>query len=328
MSHGASSNIMIFLVVLFTVAPSFSQNSVPIGPLPPEVTKERGLLKVTFVDSAGKIKVFLPDDMAVGDTISGTVTIEANGSDDKEWSKNQNVLNGYVIDFGDGNKVQANRPRFTWTHQISKPSPPARHVIRIVEVFGQNGKPVSSVNVPINTRVSVVPSRFSLPPTGQTGRPIVIAGPFDGDASNTKCSIGGTSLLVIAESPRQTICTSPVTVVGVTDIKISEGNRKTTGQIRNIGVNLTAPKTNLTKGENTTLTVSVTGLRGITSNIPIQLVTTGSINTQGGNTQTIQIKPSMVDTNGVSIQTFTLDAIQSGSFNVTATVQPAMQRKP
>jgi len=113
----------------------------------------------------------------------------------------------------------------------------------------------------------------------------------------------------------------------MTNLKISNGNKGTTGQFRNIGINLTAPKTTLARGERTELSVQVSGLQGITTPISIQLVTTGAVNTQGGNDQIIQITPSMIDPKGTTTQTFTLNAVQAGSFNVTANLQTVAPRK-
>ena len=155
---------------------------------------------------------------------------------------------------------------------------------------------------------------------------MVVTGPFSGDAVNTIFSIGDASCEVIAESPRKGIFRSPLTVVGTRDARISDGNKKATGQIRNIGINLSAPKTTLAKGEKTELTVQVSGLKDIANAIIFRLITTGAVNTQGGNQQTIQIAPSMVDANGVATRTFTLDAVQAGSFNVTANVQTASEK--
>jgi hypothetical protein len=268
----------------------------------------------------GIIRINLPDDIAAGDTISGTVFTEPKGANEAEKTQNQSVLNGYVIDLGDGNKVTPGKPGFTWTPQILQTPAPSKYLIRIIEVIGRNGSPVSSINVPISTIVPAVPSNFTLPTLGQTGRPVTITGPFDGDASNTSCNVGGQPAPVLAESPRKTVVQSPAGVTGPTEIKVDEKGTQTSGLFRNVGVNLTAPKTNLTKGEKTSLTVQVIGLQGITGSIPLQIVTTGSVNMQGGNTQNIQIQPAQVMTGGNFTQTFGLTGTQAGGFNVIATV--------
>src|SRR6266699_6865242 len=57
-----------------------------------------GLFVTTFTTPQGKIKVNLTDDLAAGDTISGTVETEPAGKNDVERAQNQAELNGYVIE--------------------------------------------------------------------------------------------------------------------------------------------------------------------------------------------------------------------------------------
>src|SRR5262249_5792964 len=62
-----------------------------------ETKTANGLFVSTFDTPQGKIKVNLPDDMAAGDTISGTVDIEPAGKNDAERAQNQTELNGEVV---------------------------------------------------------------------------------------------------------------------------------------------------------------------------------------------------------------------------------------
>lgn len=71
-----------------------------------------GLFVARLVTPQGIVRLNLPDDMAAGDTISGTVSVEPGGSSDTEKAQNTSVLTGYVFDLGDGNKVKAGQPTF------------------------------------------------------------------------------------------------------------------------------------------------------------------------------------------------------------------------
>jgi hypothetical protein len=161
---------------------------------------------------------------------------------------------------------------------------------------------------------------FIIPPLGQTGRPIVITGPFDGNFDNTKLTIGGQPMKPLAESPRQVVLQSPSNVTGPSEISVKEGDKETKGAFRNVGVNLTAPKTSLLKGESTELRVEVQGLQGITQPIPLHLTNGGAVTMQGGNTQTMSIKPSEVQSNGIYTTTRTITGVEAGVWNATATV--------
>src|SRR5258708_35310601 len=57
-----------------------------------------GLQTTTFDTPRGRVKVYLPDDLAAGDTISGTVSAEPSGKDEKEKQRNSGELQGYVIE--------------------------------------------------------------------------------------------------------------------------------------------------------------------------------------------------------------------------------------
>ncbi|MGB7202771.1 MAG: hypothetical protein WBD16_10940 [Pyrinomonadaceae bacterium] len=274
-----------------------------------------GLNTVTFELAAGKIKVYLPDDMRAGDTISGTVSAEPRGSTDAERTANQGVLNGMVIDLGGEKRFSAGERSFKWSIPIGK-------VKRQIKVFSGLGsqKPLDAQNLALSTMSQAVPADFALPQLGQAGRPLTINGPFDGNASNTTCMIGGQPAEFIAESPRQAIITSPTDVNGPTQMSVAENGQNRTGPFRNIGVSLTSPKTNLLRGEKTTLSVQVSGLEGIQSNVPLQIVATGSANMSGGNTQTIEIRPVDISSAGNFTRAFELTGVQTGGFTVTGTI--------
>ncbi|MFN0140702.1 MAG: hypothetical protein ACKVQW_11530 [Pyrinomonadaceae bacterium] len=274
-----------------------------------------GLNTVTFDMAAGKIKVYLPEDIRAGDTISGTVSAEPRGNTDAERMANEGVLNGMVIDLNGEKLVSAGQGSFNW-------STSSAGLKRNLSVFSGQGsqKPVATAKLTLSQSAGTAPSDLSLPQLGQTGRPVEIFGPFDGNAANTTCSIAGQSIPIIAESPRQAVVISPTAVTGPTQIRVTEGGNDRTGTYRNVGVNLSSPKTSLVRGEKTTVSVQVSGLEGIKSNVPLKLVTTGSANMSGGNTQTIDIRPMDVGSAGNFIRNFDLTGAKTGGFTVTGTV--------
>ena len=183
------------------------------------------------------------------------------------------------------------------------------------------------------------PNEFRLPSVGQQGRRIEIFGPFDGNASNTTLRFGpsgskmpdfekgpenvsgGFGLIrPLAESPRKIVFESPTNFTGPAEIAVKEGNTETKGTFRNVGVQLSAPKTNLMRGERTTLTVEVRGLEGIKEDVPLQLDSKGVITMDGGNFQNLLIKPQEVTKDGRYTTTRAITGQQAGGFNVTATV--------
>jgi hypothetical protein len=276
-----------------------------------------GMTTVTFAVAAGRIKVFLPDDIRSGDTISGMVVSEPAGGDEAEKAKNTGVLKSLTVYIDQKAVTAESGPKFIWIPKSPNPAAPSRYIIRISEILpSQNAPAVYARLYPVGTPS---PPAYIIPSLGQNGRPIVIAGPFDGNADNTKCTVGGTSCWIVAESPRKVVIQIPAEPVGPTTLSIGE-DKTTSAPFRNIGVNLSAPKTSLMKGEKTTVGVQVTGLTGIANAVAVQLVTTGAVNMDGGNTQTVQVSPSQVGPDGKVSLTRTITGIQPGPFNVTANV--------
>lgn len=169
---------------------------------------------------------------------------------------------------------------------------------------------------------------FKIPKVVQQGRVIPIQGNFDGDASNTKASLkpdgpGNASgeLRPLAESPRQAVFEAPTDLpAGAINITVSDGPNVTEGKFRNVGINLTAPKTTLLRGEKTTLTITVTGLQGITQPTPLTLTSEGVITMDGGMYQPLVIIPSQVAGDGRYTTTRGITGIQAGGWTATATV--------
>jgi hypothetical protein len=180
---------------------------------------------------------------------------------------------------------------------------------------------------------------FSFPPVGQTGRLIAISGPFDGNSSNTTLNFGPARSTVqdfekntenvsggfglirpLAESPRKLVFESPANVTGPVQLLLREGDAKTLAPFRNVGVSLSAPKTNLRKGEQTVLKVEVNGLEGITKDVPLQLESKGVILMDGGNFQNLRITPPEVNRDGKYFATRAITGQQAGAFTVVATV--------
>lgn len=322
------------LFVMFLIHPFPAEiGATQSSPNGSAVKTANGLTVITFTLDPGKIIVNLPDDVAAGDTISGTVVEEPKGSTPQEKEKNKSVLDGLVIDL-EGTKAQVKQLRFVWLPPTPQPGPmPPRYQLKILEITkpGSSGSGhvysdcfIETYNWP---KLSASPSEniiekveTKIPSLGQTGRPIVITGPFDGKSDNTIVKIGGQPVTPLAESPRKVVFESPNNVTGPVGISVDEGGKETKGTYRNVGVNLTAPKTSLQKGESTTLKIEVSGLQGIKEPVPLHLTKGGVVTMQGGDAQTMSIKPAEVQSNGTFTTTRTITGVQTGVWNATATV--------
>lgn len=288
-----------------------------------------GLHTTTYETPQGKIKVNLPDDMAVGDTISGTVIEEPTGQTEDERRMSTDELNGYVLEL-ENEKTPV-------TQRFLKRTIPATLTggMTLLILRDSKGKEVARTQVPIRPAplpmgrpASPASGDYRLPRIGQAGRPIQIAGPFDGDLANTAISLGGQDVQKLAESPRKLIAESPRAMVGRTQIRVMEGSAVVTGEFNNLGVVLTAPKTSLLRNETTTVTAKVDGLQGLPPDaypLPFEMTNLTpeviSFAERGDQSIAQPIPYSAVTAEGSYTFTTSIRGIQPGGFQILATLQ-------
>lgn len=268
-----------------------------------------GVVTIEIRTDEGPIKLKLPNDMRAGETVSGSLVYERQGATDE--------LSGAV--------VEINGRRYNIRDKLVTFVVPAMTETLGAALKSKNGTLIAKFNLPHQSSTMISPNNFQLPSLGQQGRNIVVQGPFDGDLSNTTCTVGGQPVKKLAESGRMSVFESPTTIAGLTEIKLSEGNAEAKGAFRNIGIKLTAGKTKLVKGERTQTTVSVNVGQNLSDPIDVQISCTGAVDMQGGNLQNIRVEPSQVSSDGTFTKTFLLTGTQAGGFTLKAT---AMQPNP
>ncbi len=289
-----------------------------------------GLASATFSTREGKLKLSLPEARVAGGTISGTVTAEPAGQNDVERARNLKQLESFVceideipIKFSDFSRTPGSESSHTLNFTMQTPNPPPSAVSTLVTLKDRDGVEKAECELPIEPTPSCAPTapgQFKFPELVQNGRPLEIAGPFDGNRNTTEVRLNGQPARVLAESPTGCVVESPNQNFGPTEITVKEGDVEAKGSCRNLGVRLTAPKTSLLRGETTVLTITVEGLKGIQQNVPLLLQKQGVVSMEGGDTQTVQIRPQDVRADGTFETRRTLTGLQAGSFGVTATV--------
>ncbi len=282
-----------------------------------DVNSANGLYVTTFTTPQGLIKVNLPDDMAAGDTLSGSIYPEPTGQNEKERGQNLAELNGYVIELA-GQKTAVGDKKFT--RNIPRK---LTTEIKTIELL-YRGKSVAKTTISITAIAPPSPTEFTLPTGGQQGRFIRIKGPHNGVfATQDYARIGGTTLPPLAESPRSLVLHNTSEATGPTNFEANENGVAIQCPFRNISVNLSAPKLTLIRGETTTLHVVVTGLGGLAGDQSLDLENTSPsvIKMGGGDKQRFSIRPAEVQSNGTYSTDRTLTGIRAGGFGVTATVR-------
>jgi hypothetical protein len=309
-------------LVLFNTHPIYAQSGSRASS-----QDDFGVNTTTFDTPHGNIRVYTPDDATAGDTLSGSVYAYPSGKTQKEMARNEDELNGYVVEV-QSTKTHVGKKLLEWTVPAAAGGTAAYLILR-----DSGGKDVAQSTVPVQPAKPVtdtpVPSEktgIKLPTVSQAGRPLNIPGPFDGDSKTTEVTVGGEKTDVLAESPRKTTVQAPSDSVGMQPIHVKKGNAEADGMVRNLGIKLSAPKTKLDKGETTSLTVTVRGLEDLKTDIPVDLVNHSDsvVALEGGDKQTFTVHPTDVQPGGVFTVTRTMTGREPGTFNLLAIVSESM----
>lgn len=280
-----------------------------------------GLQTAVFQTPAGTIRANLPDDVAAGDTISGTVTAEPSGSNPEERSANSATLTGYVVEI-EHHPASPKERRLSWL------VPPTANALSVLlrdpagHVVSHRTIPVAPQAAPDPAQVPAAPDDFDMPSVGQPMRSYAINGRFTGDARNTAVSLGGKPAEVLAESPRRAVFQVPDGITGSTRIELRERDLALAQNFRVLQVIL-AGNTDLIRGQRSELTIKVSGLQGITEPAEMTLANTspGVVLISGAQVQHFQIAPREVGPDGVYLTTRTMTGVMRGAFNISAFVR-------
>jgi len=283
----------------------------------PQAPPQLGLRVTPIAVPEGTLRVYLPDDIAAGDTISGTVVAEPAGNTDAERSRNTSELDGYVVEVGP-TKANAKSRAF-----LVSGLPASLSLI----VRSAAGKEARRISVPVQPRQTpplhqAGPSDFQFPRIVAGGQPCVVHGPFSGDFRNTTLSVGGQPVQPLAQSPRTFVATAPTNVQGPTNYQLNEGGVTAVAPVNVVRIQLSAPRTALTRGQHTTVTVMVQGLEGLPSSGPVRIenATPNVVTLAGGDVQVITIAPSDVRPGGTYSVDRDVTSVNPGSFSIFATI--------
>ncbi|MBL8208584.1 MAG: hypothetical protein JNM09_30415 [Blastocatellia bacterium] len=233
-----AKGISVLLVLSIIFQPVFSAKATWIQESSKGDTETAwGLHTATFITRHGKIKATMPDDMAAGDTISGTVIAEPEGNTERDRAKNLDELNGFVVEM-EKQKVPITEKVFKWGIPAALAGASAYLILRNKKGGEVARAKIPILNLPTDVERPSLPTSedFHLPVIGQAGRPMQIEGPFDGNFSTTGIKINGRNAAVLAESPRKLVAQSPKDVVGPTNIQLKEKEVEIEGGFRNLSL--------------------------------------------------------------------------------------------
>lgn len=279
------------------------------------ISSQKGLTTAVFTTPQGVIKVYLPDDIRPGDQISGTVIAEPNGNNARETKRNLVELVKYTVSI-DGNKytVGAKPETFKWlVHQD-------RQVTASLELLHVTGVKAHELKMQLGQVENNTPASSGcvIPSHALTDAPCRITGNFDGDMTNTKCSLNGKPMEALVESPRQCQVQYPQYANGLQTMQVNEnGQEKCTRQISGVDMQVTTGDLDLRKGQNTYIDVKLTGLQNLpdTALLTITNVTPNIVTMTNGNLQVFAIM--FTDSEGVWEVHCPAVSLTTGNFQVT-----------
>ena len=281
-----------------------------------KISSMKGLTTASFVTGQGNIRVYLPDDMRTGDLISGRIKAEAIGKNARQVEKNLEELKKYTLSF--------NHEKYS----LNNADNPFRSLVQadqnfscVLELLNASGEKINTLHIPVN-QANSKPSPNTgcgIPSHALCGSPLRITGPFDGDYSNTNCSLNGNPLEILAESPRQCLLTMPEGAKGVGTMEVKEsGQVSCAKQVSGVNMELSTGKLNLLKGESTYIDIRVTGLENLRDKavLTVNNLNPGIVNMTGGNLQVIPIWPVADSAHGTFFKHLPAVSIHTGNFSV------------
>ncbi len=283
------------------------------------VSSQKGLTTAVFNLPAGIIKVYLPDDIRPGDMISGSVLAEPFGKNGKQTAKNLAELKKYAVEFN-GQKIPVAEAAKNFQCNMDKRIQPQR----TLNLMNGNGENAWHVNIQSanNEKTQSAPAECKIPTHALTAAPLKITGPFDGNSSNTNCTIGGQSCEVIAESDRACFIQIRADAKGDQTIEVQENRQpKCLKKISGVDLNVSAGKTNLMKGDKTYVNVEVTGLQNLpdTAKLTITNITTDVVVMQPLNDFVVLLTADSIN-KGTYTRRFDIQSIKTGNFTVNVNI--------
>jgi hypothetical protein len=280
------------------------------------ISSQKGLTTAVFNTPSGTIKVYLPDDIRQGDVISGRVVAEPEGKNEKQLARNLAELVKYSIGLNGEKFTVGNAAK---TIRFTVPAgKPMQGTMDLLDAKGTS--PVQQLTIPAKpvSEQKPAPAQCIIPGHVVTGSPMTIPGPFDGNAANTQCTIGNQPATILAESPRSSIVAFPANANGMQQTQVQEnGQSPCSKNVSGVDMNVSAGKLNLTKGENTYIDVSITGLQNLqgTALLLLNNLTTDVVAMQPSNDITVPLVPDSVSSGNFN-RRFNVQSIRTGGFAV------------
>ncbi|MCX6314088.1 MAG: hypothetical protein NTX08_05070 [Sphingobacteriales bacterium] len=280
------------------------------------ISSQKGLTTVIFNLPKGSINVNLPNDVRPGELISGTVVTVPEGKNSIQTAKNLVNLKAYSVAL-DGKQVLISNAAKGFQFTLSNEKKLQIHLA----IVNEQGVMAKQVNIPFSQNNKTIPAAMGciIPSHALTNAPLRIIGQFDGNSSNTKCKLGGKELDILAENSGACFVQFPDNISGTQILQVQEtGQPACIKPLSTVNMQVSADKTNLLKGEKTTLSVQVSGLQNLpdTAMLSLTNMTPAVVVMQPANNNLIFLTPANV-VDGNYSNSFIIESTRSGTFTVS-----------
>jgi hypothetical protein len=298
--HLSLSVIIITGIILTT--------GLPLRILAQEVKTHNGLTSVTFQTPDGQIQLLLPDQLAPSGLAGGSVNYIPGSDQEKKRIKQLATLRTYTIAIGDAIIKEEGRfeVKLPLTSGIS------------VDLLDADRTTVQSGAINLTSVIHY--TEFQIPGIIKKGFYEKITGPFSGTFQGTQVRLGGESANLLAVNESELFFSCPDIQPGRTEVELFTPEWYESQMVNIVDLSLEAGQTDLLPGQQTAITVTISGLQGVQQipDLTLENTTPAIISLEGGNSQIISISSEEIAENGTWQRTFTITGRGRGDFSVTS----------
>ncbi|HKK12754.1 MAG TPA: hypothetical protein VJ945_07970, partial [Flavobacteriaceae bacterium] len=250
-----------------------------------EQHNQNGLITTIFNTPLGNVTVYLPEH-STNESISGTIKVRPTGTNENKKAKHKIELQSYHLEYAN-TSIPLTKEHFF----ISASNSTKNNGLGLVD---KKGKVVlNSVISQKTTEELQSPSFNYIPEYMVSGEAAKITSRFDGNSTNSSVKLNSKDLEILAESKSGMFFRVPSNVSGTSQLQFEEGSHVAESSVNVLNTDLSVGRTNLKRGETTTLSIKVSGLEGLQTDVPITITnkSPSNISLEGGNTQQIVINP-------------------------------------
>ncbi|MBZ0188523.1 MAG: hypothetical protein K8F91_19905 [Candidatus Obscuribacterales bacterium] len=280
-------------------------------------TTDETLTTVTFDTYGGLVRCNLPADMRAGDTISGTIQLEPDGSNASYKEKNLKKLNDYIVFVGEY-EAYVRLGEFRFRIPDNKTSLEVSLVVRKNSRFA-----AETVSVALASQ-DKPKSGYAMSNFVEANKPVKITGDFPGDFRVAAVDVNGQTVPQLAQSPRSLVFLPPDNMSGSLKVSLNEGSSKFSGELTALSISISMVTNKIERGKSHSILVRVVGLKDDAPSVMVKVenLTPQIVNLEGGDVQSVGAKS---DTGTWELKREVLGA-RWGTFRIVASLVPSSKQ--